>query len=110
MLEGPNRSFVHPVAITVVTNLPMDGQDGIVGRNTGTARETQWKVAGAKLEQKTVGKAMCIMTGRPSVPSHTTCSIPRGKGYVEVDVIADVNELASIDTVAALVQKAVSRL
>jgi hypothetical protein len=57
-----------------------------------------------------VGKAICIMTGRPSVASHTICTIPRGKGYVEVDVTSDVKELASIDTVAALVQKAVGRL
>jgi hypothetical protein len=110
VLEGPNRTNVHPVVITIMTNLPMDGTEAVVGRNTGTAREQQWKVAGAKLEQRTVGKAICIMTGRPSVASHTICTIPRGKGYVEVDVTSDVKELASIDTVAALVQKAVGRL
>jgi hypothetical protein len=110
VLEGPNRTFVHPIVVAVVTNLPMDGHDAVVTRNTGTAREQQWKVAGAKLEQKTVGNAICIMSGRPSVASHTICSIPRGKGYIEVDVTADVKELASIETVAALVQKAVSRL
>jgi len=32
------------------------------------------------------GCAICILTGRPSVASHTTCSIPRGAGYVEPDL------------------------
>ena len=100
----------HPVSIKVVTDLPMDGADAIKVRNNGTATEPQWKVAGAKLEQGTVGSALCILAGRPNVASHTTCSIPRGKGYVEVDVIGSVDKLPSIQTVGALAQKAVSRL
>ena len=100
----------HPVSIQVVTDLPMNGAEAIKARNTGTAREEQWKTAGAKLEQSTVGSAICILAGRPNVASHTTCSIPRGKGYVEVEVVGDVGKLPSMQTVAALVQKAVSRL
>ena len=88
----------------------MDGGDAIRVRNAGTARETQWKVKGARLEQKNVGTAICIMSGRPNVASHSICSIPRGKEYVEVDVTASVEDLVSLDLVAALVQKATARL
>jgi hypothetical protein len=100
----------HPVTIRIVSKLGMDGAQAITIRNTGTARETQWKAAGAKLEQAKVGTAICILTGRPSVASHSTCSVPRGDGYVELDVIGDVGALPSLTTVGALVQKAVSRL
>lgn len=100
----------HPVTIVVVTDLGMDGAEAIKTRNTGTAREPQWKTEGARLEQATVGSAICILAGRPNVASHTTCSVPRGKGYVEVDVVGKVDELPSMATVAALVQKAASRL
>ncbi len=103
-------SETHPVSIRIVTDLPMDGAEAIKARNTGEAREPQWKVAGAKLEQSTVGSALCILAGRPNVASHTTCSIPRGKGYVEVQVIGPVDDLISMAKVGALVQKAVSRL
>jgi hypothetical protein len=108
VLAGPGRT--HPVSIRVVGNLGMDGAQAISLRNAGTAREKQWTVPGAKLEQTTVGKAICILSGRPSVASHSTCSIPRGEGYVEVDVIGDVGNLPALATVAALVQKAASRL
>jgi hypothetical protein len=100
----------HPVSIRIVTNLPMDGATAITTRNAGEAREQQWKTPGAKLEQATVGKAFCILAGRPSVASHTICSIPRGKGYVEVEVIGPVDGLPSNETVGALVQKAITRL
>jgi hypothetical protein len=100
----------HPVSIRIVSGLGMDGTLAIKGRNAGQASEPQWKTAGARLEQATVGAALCILAGRPNVASHTTCSIPRGKGYVEVDVIGSVDELPSMATVGALVQKAVSRL
>jgi hypothetical protein len=105
-LSGPN----HPVGVRVVSNLGMDGAEAITIRNKGTAREQQWTVKGARLEQTTVGKAICILTGRPSVASHSVCSIPRGQGYVEVEVIGDVDNLPTLATVAALVQKANSRL
>jgi hypothetical protein len=88
----------------------MDGSVAITARNNGTAREEQWKVAGAKFEQKSVGSALCMIAGRPNVASHTTCGIPRGKGYVEVEVIGDVGHLPSMETVAALTQKAAARL
>jgi len=103
-------STTHPISIRIVSKLGMDGAQAITIRNTGTARETQWKVAGARLEQAKVGNAICILTGRPNVASHSTCSVPRGDGYVELDVIGPVNDLPSLTTVGALVQKAVSRL
>ena len=100
----------HPVSIRIVSNLGMDGAQAVKIRNTGQAREEQWKTTGARLEQATVGTALCILSGRPNVASNTTCSIPRGKGYVEVDVTGSVTDLPSMATVGALVQKAVSRL
>ena len=108
VLDGSGPT--HPVKILIVTHLSMDGAQAIKLRNSGQARESQWKVAGARLEQATVGKALCILAGRPSVASHTICSIPRGDGFVEVDVIGPVDGLPSIATVGALVQKAMSRL
>ena len=99
----------HPVSLRVDTDLGMDGADAIRARNTGTAMEPQWKTEGARLEQANVGSAICILAGRPSVASHTTCSVPRGKGYVELDVTGSVDELPSMATVGALVQKAVGR-
>jgi hypothetical protein len=103
-------SSTHPVSIRIVSNLGMNGAEAIKIRNAGQAREAQWKTTGARLEQSTVGTALCILAGRPNVASHTICSIPRGKGYVEVDVIGSVTDLPSMATVGALVQKAVSRL
>jgi hypothetical protein len=107
VLSGP---AVHPVSVRIVTNLPMDGAEAIKIRNAGQAREPQWKGAGARLEQATVGSALCILAGRPHVASHTICSIPQGKGYVEIDVVGPVDGLPSIKTVGALVQKAITRL
>lgn len=100
----------HPVSIRIVTNLSMDGAQAIKVRNAGQAREPQWKVPGARLEQATVGSALCILAGRPNVASHTTCTIPRGKGFVEVDVVGPVDGLPTMETVGALVQKAITRL
>jgi hypothetical protein len=108
VLSGSGQT--HPITIQIVTKLPMDGAQAINVRNAGTAREAQWKGAGARLEQAAVGSAICILTGRPNVASHTVCSIPRGNGYVEVDVIGSVDALPSMATVAALVQKAITRL
>ena len=100
----------HPVAIRIVSKLGMDGAQAIAIRNRGTASEPQWKSPGARVEQAKVGPALCILTGRPNVASHSTCSVPRGDGYVEVDVIGSVNALPSLATVGALAQKAVARL
>ncbi len=100
----------HPVAVRIVTKLGMDGAQAIAIRNTGTASEPQWKSPGARLEQAKVGAALCILTGRPNVASHSTCSVTRGEGYVEVDVIGPVGALPSLITVGALVQKAMARL
>lgn len=108
VLSGSGQT--HPVSIRIVTNFSMDGAQAIKIRNAGTASEPQWKVAGARLEQATVGSALCILAGRPNVASTTTCSIPRGKGWVEVEVIGPVDGLPSMATVGALVQKAITRL
>ena len=108
VLSGSGQT--HPVSIRIVTNLSAAGDVSIKARNAGEAREAQWKTPGARLEQGEVGKALCILAGRPNVASHTTCSIPRGKGYVEIDVIGPVGGLPSIATVGALAQKAITRL
>ena len=100
----------HPVSIVIVSDIGMDGAQAIKIRNAGQAREAQWKTAGARLEQATVGNALCTLSGRPNVASHTVCSIPRGQGYVEVSVVGSVEDLPSMATVGALVEKAVSRL
>jgi hypothetical protein len=109
-ISGPGQSVFRRVGISIVRNLPMDGGEAIRTRNAGTAREPQWKGTGARLEEKTEGDAICIIAGRPGVVGHSTCSIPRAKGYVEVDVTASVQDMASLDVVRALVQKAVTRL
>ncbi len=106
----PGKGAMRIVRMHVVTKLPMDGGEAVRTRNAGQAREAQWKTAGARFEQKTVGNALCVMSGRPGVAGHTTCAIPRGKGYVEIDVNAPDVELESMDVVGALAQKAASRL
>ncbi len=99
------------VTVVVVRNLPMDGGDAIRTRDAGLAREGQWKVKGAQFEEKTVGKSFCTRYGRPSVAAHSVCAIPRGKGYVEVELIApSLKETPSMDAVGALLQKANGRL
>ena len=99
------------VTVVIVKNYPMDGGDAIRTRNAALAREGQWKVKGAQFEQKTVGNAICALYGRPAVPAHSVCAIPRAKGYVEVEVIApSQKEIPSMDAVGTLVQKANSRL
>ena len=109
-IELSDSGTHHTVAIRIVSKLGMDGAQAITIRNAGTAREGQWKIAGARLEQAKVGNAICILTGRPNVSGNSTCSVPRGEGYVEVDVTGPVGALPSLTTVGALVQKAVSRL
>ena len=99
------------VTVLIIKNHPMDGGDAIRTRNAGLAREGQWKVKGAQFEQKTVGKAICTLSGRPGVAATSVCAIPRGKGYVEVQVIApSQKEIPSMDAVGTLVQTANSRL
>jgi len=99
------------ITVIVVKNLPMSGGDAIRTRNLGLAREGQWKVKGAQFEEKTVGKATCTLSGRPGVPAHSVCAIPRAKGYVEVEVIApSQKDVPSMDAVGTLVEKASSRL
>jgi hypothetical protein len=109
-LAVPGQTGVRKVTITIVKDTPMDAGELLRARNGGTAREQQWKGTGARLEQKSVGNAICILAGRPGVVGHSICTIPRAKGYVEVDVTAPVQELPSLDTVGALVQKAVTRM
>jgi hypothetical protein len=109
-VEMPGKNGVRVVSTIVAKDLPMDAGELLRTRNAGRAREQQWKVTGARLEQQTVGDAICIMSGRPGVSGHSTCSIPRGKGYVEVNVSAPVQELVPMDTVRALVLKAVGKV
>jgi len=99
------------ITVVVAKNLPMSGSDAIRTRNAGLAREGQWKVKGAQFEEKTVGKAICTRYGRPGVAAHSVCAIPGANEYVEVEVIApSQKEIASMDAVGTLVQKANSRL
>jgi hypothetical protein len=106
----PRQDGISRVSINIVKDLPMDGGEAIRARNGGTAREQQWKSTGARLEEKTVGNAICILAGRPNVVGHSNCAVPRAKGFVEVDVTGPVQGLVSLDTVGALAQKAIARL
>ncbi len=109
-IKKPGQTGALVITIHIATNLPYDGDYSIRASIKGAARQGQSKVKGAQFEEKTVGNAMCTMSGRPNVPVHTVCSIPRGKGYVQVDMQAPtLKELASMDAVGALVQKAYTR-
>ena len=109
-IARPGQAGRLGVAILIVKNLPMDGGDFIRTRNAAAAREGQWKVKGAQFEEKTVGNAICTMSSRPNVAAHSVCSIPRARGYVEVEVITpSQKEMASMDAVRTLVQKAYTR-
>jgi hypothetical protein len=105
-----NLSGNHDVSVQIVTNLGTDSAQLLAIRNNATASEPQWKRAGARLEQSTVGKAICILSARPSAASSAICSIPRGQGYVEVQVTGTLAGLPTLTTIAGLVQKANSRL
>lgn len=110
-IAKPGMGGTLTVSILILKNHPMDGADFIRGRNGALARQGQWKVKGAQFEEKTVGNAICTRSSRPNVPAHSVCSIPRARGYVEVDVKApSQKEMASMDAVRTLVQKAVTRL
>jgi outer membrane translocation and assembly module TamA len=111
-VEVPRQPKVgmHVVRVSIVQGLSADGDTLIRTRNAGEAREKQWTVAGARLEQKTIGKAQCILAARPGIPGHTSCAMPRGNGYVEVDVRAPLQDMIPLETVNALLQKAFSRL
>jgi len=74
------------------------------------AREGQWEVSGALFEQRTVDNAICTEYGRPSVPAHAVRVIPRGRGYVEIDVRSPTQkEMATMEAVGGLVRKASPR-
>ena len=110
-IKVPGRGGNRTVSIQIVKNLPMDGAEAVRVRNGGRARESQWKVPGARLEEKTIGDALCTIYGRPNIAAHSACTIPRGKGYVEVEVTAPaLDEVPPMDAVRALVQKAATRL
>lgn len=110
-IARPGQAGRLQVTILIVKNHPMDGGDFIRRRNGAAAREGQWKVKGAQFGEKTVGNAICTMSSRPNVAAHSVCSIPRARGYVEVEVIApSQKEMASMDAVRTLVQKAYTRL
>src|SRR5262245_1750781 len=59
MIAGQGQT--HPVTVQIVSNIGMDGAQAIAFRNQGTAREQQWKVSGARLEQSTEGSSVCIL-------------------------------------------------
>lgn len=99
------------IKVVIVSNLKMDGGEAIRTRNAELAREGQWKVKGAQSDQKTVGKAMCTLTGRSKSVSHSVCAVPHGNGYVEVEVTApSLEETSSMDAVGTLLQTANGRL
>src|SRR5882724_4620328 len=64
-VELAGQTGVRTATIIVQKDLPMDAGELLRNRNAGTAREGQWKGTGVRLEQKTVGNALCIMAGRP---------------------------------------------
>ena len=110
-IKVPGKGGNRTVGILIVKNLSMDGAEAVRIRNGARARESQWKVPGARLEERTIGDAICAIYGRPNIASHSTCTIPRGKGYLEVDVTTPaLDEVVPMDAVRALVQKAASRL
>jgi hypothetical protein len=110
-IKVPGKGGSRTVSILVMKNLPMAGAEAVRVRNAGRAREPQWKVPGARMEEKTLGDAICTIYGRPGIAAHSTCTIPRGKGYLEVDVtVPDLDEVVPMDTVGALVKKAATRL
>src|SRR5215472_9855435 len=86
------------ITVVIVNSLPMEGGEAIRTRNAELARQGQWKVKGAQFEQKTVGKAMCTLAGRLRGSASSVCAIPRGNGYVEVEVRAPtLEETPSMD-------------
>src|SRR5258705_13122230 len=110
-IKVPGKAGNRTVGILIVKNLPMDGAEGVRIRNMASARESQWKMPGARLEEKTIGDAHCAIYGRPNIAAHSACTIPRGKGYLEVDVTApNLDEVPPMDAVRGLVQKAATRL
>lgn len=110
-IKVPGKGGSRTVSILIIKDLPMDGAQAVRVRNGGRARESQWKVPGARLEEKTIGDAICTIYGRPNIAAHSACTIPRGKGYLEVDVTTPaLDEVVPMDTVRALVQKAATRL
>ena len=80
----------YPLSIRVFTHLGTDGSQAIEARNMGIAREPQWKQPGARLEESRVGKAICILTGRPSVASHAICSRKRSRHEPQRYTISDL--------------------
>jgi len=99
------------ITVVIVNSLPMEGGEAIRTRNAELARQGQWKVKGAQFEQKTVGKAMCTLAGRLRGSASSVCAIPRGNGYVEVEVRAPtLEETPSMDAAGALLQTANGRL
>lgn len=110
-IKVPGKGGNRTVGILIIKNLSMDGAEAVRIRNGARARESQWKVPGARLEEKTFGNAICTLYGRPNIAAHSTCAIPRGRGYLEVDVTTpNLDESVPMDTVRALVQKGATRL
>lgn len=78
-ISVPGHDGIHRVGINIVTKLPMDGADAIRIRNTGTAREQQWKVPGARLEQKTVALRSVSCLAGPMQAAIQSAAFPGGR-------------------------------
>jgi len=110
-IKVPGKGGNRTVSVQIINNLPMDGTEAVRIRNRARGRESQWKVPGARLEEKSIGDALCTIYGRPNIAAHSACAIPRGKGYLEVEVTAPtLDEVPPMDAVRGLVQKAATRL
>jgi hypothetical protein len=98
------------ISVIVVKNLPSSGKEAIRTQIAALAREPQWQVQDAQFDEKTIDNAICTRYGRPGVPAHSVCAIPKPNGYVQVDVITpSLKEAVSMDSVSALVVKAAGR-
>ena len=100
-ISGPGQNGIQRVGIRIVTP-PMDGGEAIRTRSV--------EGSGCEIRARDWGPRDLDHVGRPGVVGHSTCSIPRGKGYVEVDVTASAPAMVSLETVRTLVQKADTRL
>jgi hypothetical protein len=105
----PGKSGARVITIFIAKDLPIKSGPAIQAGNKG-ALEADWKDRGGRLEHKTLGNAACKTYGLPGAPWHSTCILPRGNGYIEVDVRGPVEELVPMETVAALAELLAGRL
>jgi hypothetical protein len=106
-IEMRGKSGARVITIFIAKDLPT--KPAIRAGNEGLL-EADWKDRGGRLEHKTLGNAACQTNGLPGAPWHSTCILPRGNGYIEVDVRGPVEELVPMETVAALAELLAGRL